>query len=121
MQAETKRTWTIDGKTIHEDEVKVVEMEWHVCDEILAPLQAVFTMMADYDQTYTGPIGTAGMIGEVTVEHARERIAEFFSMLKKEVADFELIVATGATPGIPRGTLLAIEAKRDSAQEEEVA
>lgn len=108
-----QRTWDVNGKMIHEDQVGIWDVDDYLRAELLSPLEELFLMMHNHDGTIAAPIGVAGRIGEIVTGHAQERMHQVFHLLRKKQVNLEVIIATNETPGVPAGTLIAVEVQQD--------
>lgn len=109
MNTKIQRTWTVEGKMIHENQVTVRTADDFLRGELLPPLERLFMVMREHNDSLGSPMGMAGGIGEVVTGHVNERMDQVFHHLKKKHINIEVIVANHDTPGVPIGTLIAVE------------
>lgn len=109
MNTNIQRTWTVEGKMIREDQVTVWDADYYLFGELLSTLERLFLVMREHNDSLGSPMGMAGGIGEVVTGHVNERMDQVFHHLHKKHINIEVIVANHETPGVPCGTIIAVE------------
>ena len=105
---ETARTFEFQGRTYTEDQVRVVDLDYYLYTELFSPLNGMFEMMAEHDQSRTGPLGNAGRIGMALTSSIGDRVESvFFSETLKSLG-IQVVVAKQDTDCVPNGTIMQV-------------